>query len=147
MRWECREFGELGARQLYEILGLRQRVFVVEQNCVYLDADGLDERASHLYAQDDDGTIAAYARFFAPGSYRDEAVIGRVLTAPAVRGSGIGRELMRRAIDTIEERHVAAVIWIGAQKYLQLFYESFGFVRDGEDYVEDGIVHLPMRRR
>ena len=79
---------------------------------------------------------------------RAEAVIGRVVTAPSVRRSGIGKELMRRAIATLEERHGAGVaIWLGAQKYLERFYGSFGFVRDGDDYDEDGIPHLPMRRR
>jgi ElaA protein len=145
MRWELRAFDELTAAELYAILKLRQDVFIVEQKCAYADADGLDDRATHLFAVDGD-EIVACARLFAPGVRRDEAVIGRVVTAARVRKGGVGRELMRRAIAATEERHGRVAIWLGAQKYLQRFYEALGFVRDGDDYDEDGIPHLPMRR-
>ena len=145
MRWELRAFDALTVAELYGILRTRQDVFIVEQKCAYADADGLDPIASHLFAVDGDALVAC-ARLFAPGLRRREAVIGRVVTAPSVRRSGLGRELMRRAIDAIESGHGRVAIWLGAQKYLQRFYESFGFVRDGEDYLEDDIPHLPMRR-
>ncbi len=145
MRWELREFGGLSGAELYAVLRLRQEVFIVEQKCPYADADGLDVAASHLYAVDGD-TLVACARLFAPGVRRAEAVIGRVVTAPSVRRGGLGRELMRRAIAAVETRHGQVAIWLGAQKYLERFYASFGFVRDGDDYDEDGIPHLPMRR-
>ena len=147
MRWELRDFAALTVDQLYGLLRLRQEVFVVEQKCPYLDADGLDSRATHLFAVDEAGATVACARLFAPGA-KDAlaAVIGRVVTAPSVRKLGLGRELMRRAIDAVETRHGRVAIVLGAQKYLQRFYESFGFVRDGEDYLEDDIPHLPMRR-
>ena len=145
MRWELRAFDALTVAELYGILRTRQEVFIVEQKCAYADADGLDPLASHLFAVDGDAVIAC-ARLFAPGRRRREAVIGRVVTAASVRRSGLGRELMRRAIDAVETEHGRIAIWLGAQKYLQRFYESFGFVRDGEDYLEDDIPHLPMRR-
>src|SRR4051794_2966267 len=145
MRWELRAFDALTVGELYGVMRLRQDVFVVEQKCAYADADGLDAIATHLFAVDGEAVVAC-ARLFAPGVRRDEAVIGRVVTAAAVRKSGMGRELMRRAIAAVEERHGRAPIWLGAQKYLQRFYESFGFTRDGEDYLEDDIPHLPMRR-
>jgi len=145
MRWELRAFDALTVAELYGILRTRQEVFVVEQKCAYADADGLDPEAAHLFAVDGDAVIAC-ARLFAPGRRRREAVIGRVVTAPSVRRSGLGRELMRRAIDAVAAAHGPTAIWLGAQKYLQRFYESFGFERDGEDYLEDGIPHLPMRR-
>jgi ElaA protein len=145
MHWELRRFDELSVAQLYAILRLRQEVFIVEQACAYADADGLDASATHLFAVDG-AAVVACARLFAPGQKRDEAVIGRVVTAPSVRKSGVGRELMKRAIDAIEKQHGRVPIWLGAQKYLERFYGSFGFVRDGEDYDEDGIPHLPMRR-
>jgi len=145
MRWELRAFDALGVADLYGIMRLRQDVFIVEQKCAYADADGLDAIAMHLYAVEGEAVVAC-ARLFAPGQKRDEAVIGRVVTAPSVRKSGLGRELMRRAIDAITTRHGSVPIWLGAQKYLQRFYESFGFQRDGDDYDEDGIPHLPMRR-
>ena len=145
MEWRLRAFDALAVDELYAILRLRQDVFIVEQKCAYADADGLDARALHLFAVDGDGAVAC-ARLFAPGVRRDEAVIGRVVTAARVRNSGLGRELMRRAIDAVQSAHGRSAIWLGAQKYLQRFYESFGFVRDGDDYLEDDIPHLPMRR-
>ena len=145
MRWELRAFDALTVGELYRILRTRQEVFIVEQKCAYADADGLDPEASHLFAVDDERVVAC-ARLFAPGLRRREAVIGRVVTAPSLRRSGVGRELMRRAIAAIEAAHGRVPIWLGAQKYLQRFYESFGFVRDGDDYLEDDIPHLPMRR-
>jgi ElaA protein len=146
MEWRHRAFAELSTGELYGILKLRQEVFVVEQSCPYLDADGLDADASHLFAVGGE-SIVACARLFAPGVREVPAVIGRVVSAPSVRRTGAGRELMRRAIETLEQAHGAVAIRIGAQKYLEKFYGSFGFVRDGEDYVEDGIPHLHMLRQ
>ena len=104
MRWELKDFEALSPAELYGVLKLRQEVFVVEQKCPYLDADGLDAQASHLWCADGDAFVA-YARLFAPGVRGDDAVIGRVVTAPSVRRAGVGRALMARAIATIEERH------------------------------------------
>jgi ElaA protein len=146
VRWELKSFGALSPGELYEIVRLRQDVFVVEQKCAYADADGLDAGATHLFAVDKAERVVAYARLFAPGLRRDEAVIGRVVTAASVRRSGIGRELMQRAIDALTALHGPVAIWLGAQKYVERLYASFGFVRDGDDYDEDGIPHLPMRR-
>jgi ElaA protein len=145
MRWELKTFDALTPAELYAILRLRQEVFIVEQKCAYADADGLDAGATHLFAVDG-GEVVAYARLFAPGARRAEAVIGRVVTAPSARRSGLGRELMQRAIDALVALHGPVAIWLGAQKYVERFYASFGFVRDGADYDEDGIPHLPMRR-
>jgi ElaA protein len=151
MEWRHRAFAELSTTELYGILKLRQEVFVVEQNCPYLDADGLDGDASHLFAVavagDGGEAVVACARLFAPGVREVPAVIGRVVSAASVRRTGAGRELMRRAIETLARAHGPAPIRIGAQKYLEKFYGSFGFVRDGEDYLEDGIPHLHMLRQ
>lgn len=146
MEWHCREFAALSIDELYALLKLRQEVFVVEQRCPYLDADGLDSLAAHLFAIDESGVVAC-ARIFAPGVRDAAAVIGRVVTSPSRRKLGLGRALMSRAIAAVEERHGRVAIHLGAQKYLERFYGSFGFVRDGEDYLEDDIPHLPMLRR
>jgi ElaA protein len=143
--WEHRSFAQLTPADLYNVMQLRQDVFVVEQQCAYADADGLDHMASHLFAVHR-SVVVAYARLFRPGVRGTAAVIGRVVTARVFRGRGLGREIMRRAIAAIEEAHGPVPIRLGAQARLQAFYESFGFVRDGEDYLEDGIPHLPMRR-
>jgi ElaA protein len=141
--WVCKSFDELSREELYGILALRQEVFIVEQRCPYADADGRDLDAAHLFCLEA-GRVIACARLFAPGPA--EAVIGRVVTSPAVRRTGLGRELMRRAIDALRDQHGPTAIRLGAQSYLERFYGSFGFIRAGEDYLEDGIPHLPMRR-
>jgi ElaA protein len=139
-----REWSALSADELYALLALRAEVFVVEQSCPYQDLDGADRRATHLWIPADDGAPLAYARLFAPGVKRAEAVIGRVVSAPAVRRHGYGRAVFAEAMRRLAAAHGPARVWISAQKYLQRFYEGFGFRRDGDDYLEDGIPHLPM---
>ena len=123
-------------------------MFIVEQRCPYADADGMDAAALHLFCRDDAAAAAALAcaRVFAPGVMAPEAVIGRVATASRVRRTGLGQELMRRAIALVAQQHGPVPIRVGAQAYLHRFYASFGFVRAGDDYLEDGIPHLPMVR-
>ena len=128
---------------------LRQRVFIVEQNCPYMDADGLDSRALHLLGWMAEGSsqrLAAYARIFPPRLKYAEASIGRVVTHPDVRGSGLGRALMHEAIARVEEAGWGREIRIAAQMYLEHFYEGFGFKRVTEPYIEDDIWHVDMRR-
>ena len=131
--WHDRAFSELTASELYAILELRARVFVVEQKCAYLDPDGLDRTARHLWAAQD-GQLVAYARILSAPTR-----IGRVVTAPEVRGTGLGRELMRRAI-----ANTKGPIRLSAQAHLERFYNELGFVRVGEPYDEDGIPHIGM---
>lgn len=128
---------------------LRQRVFVVEQNCVYLDADGSDATAEHLLGWRDangEPKLVAYARIFAPGLKYTESSIGRVVTHPDARSSGTGRELMREAISRIDENGWGPAIRIAAQMYLERFYAGFGFRRITEPYTEDDIWHVDMLR-
>ncbi len=129
-------------RELYAITTLRERVFVVEQNCVYLDADGIDPQCRHLWAEDPMRVIHAYCRLVPAGVKYAEASIGRVITAPEARGSGLGKELMRRALAALGNVPVK----IGAQAHLEKFYGELGFVRTSEPYDEDGIPHLEMLR-
>jgi ElaA protein len=131
---------ELDARTLYGILALRAQVFVVEQDCVYLDPDGrdLEPDAVQLWIESD-GAVVATLRLL-----RDRdgtARIGRVATAVDARGAGLADALMRRALELVPDGEVV----LGAQSYLEKWYGRFGFVRDGDDYDEDGIPHLPMR--
>lgn len=118
---------------------------MVEQACAFLDADGHDELALHLTAVEPlTGALHAYARLLAPGEKYPEASIGRVLTTELARGTGMGRELMVRAITECRAVWPDAVIRIGAQARLEVFYGSFGFRTDGVPYVEDGIAHVEM---
>lgn len=146
MRWTLRLWSELTRDELYALMVARQEVFVVEQTCPYLDADGADAEAIHLWAHDETTPVLAYARIFAPGAKGVEARIGRVLTTAAGRKQGLGRALMRRAIEVVGERFGAVPIRIAAQKYLERFYGELGFVSEGPDYLEDGIPHVDMAR-
>jgi ElaA protein len=143
--WTCPPFGELTSQQLYDIMVLRQAVFVVEQNCPYLDADGLDQVGWHLCGYDEEGDLVAYARILPQGtSYSHYPAIGRVVTSSKIRGKGHGRELMRTCI-----RHTKALlgkspIKISAQNHLRDYYRSLGFQPVGEVYDEDGIPHIAM---
>jgi ElaA protein len=149
-RFRCLPFGELDAAALYAVLRLRSAVFVVEQQCVFLDMDDRDAAALHLLGDVaiDGGApqLVAAARLFGPGLCYPEASIGRVVTAPEVRGTGVGRALMRRAIAECAARWPSVPIRIGAQRYLERFYADLGFVVDGAPYVEDGIPHIEMVR-
>jgi len=142
LTWYERDFDELSAAQLYKLLAMRQRVFVVEQNCAYLDADGVDPASRHLWAEAADGAVCAYVRIVPAALKFAEVSIGRVITAPEARGMGLGRELMRRAIEACG----AVPIRIGAQAHLEKFYGELAFVRASDVYDEDGIPHIEMLR-
>jgi ElaA protein len=145
--WRGCRFGELGVSELQYIYMARQQVFAVEQQCIYLDVDGTDEASFHLAAWSPDERMPlAYARLVDPGVKYAEPSIGRVLTTAPARGTGLGRELVRRAIAVADERFAGRGIRISAQSRLEPFYETFGFVRIGEPYLEDGIPHTEMLR-
>ena len=150
VRWSWRPFDALTAAELYAVLQLRQRVFVVEQRCPYLDADGSDDEAWHLLGWVDgpDGApvLGAYVRIFGPGVKYPEASIGRVVTNPDVRRTGLGRTLMAEALRRCAELAPGDPIRIGAQRYLEAFYASLGFVTTSPPYEEDGIEHVEMVR-
>jgi len=143
MNWVCKKFDELGPGELYSILKLRSEVFVVEQNCVFLDQDDKDQVCHHLSGWQDN-KLVAYARILAPGISYGESSIGRIVTSPSARGKGAGRELVNHSITTLYTLHGKQVIRIGAQYYLKGFYESFGFEQAGPIYLEDGIQHIEM---
>ena len=146
MRWTCLRFDELSVRQLYDVLALRSEVFVVEQNCVFLDIDGLDPLTLHLMGTGDDGPLQAYARLIPPGVKAPGALIGRVVTSPAARGGGAGRALMAEAVAQCGRLWPGHAITLHAQAHLDRFYGSFGFEPVGQPYVEDGIPHIEMRK-
>lgn len=144
MPWVEKSFSELSLAELYEILALRQRVFLIEQTCFYNDLDGLDDRCDHLWTRGADGTIAAYLRILPPGLAYPEPSLGRVIVAASARGTGTGRELMRQGLARARAKHGPVPIRIAAQAYLERFYSDLGFRRASANYVEDGIAHLEM---
>jgi ElaA protein len=145
MEWNWKKFGDLSGAEIYEMIRLRERVFVVEQKCFYLDCDGLDPVAWHLFGREA-GVLVAYARAFAPGIKYAEASCGRVAIAPEIRGRGLGRELMKEVLARMSEEFGEVPVRISAQSHLREFYASLGFQAVGEDYLEDGIPHLEMRK-
>lgn len=144
-KWRIKRFNELSLQELYSLLKLRSHVFVVEQNCVYQDIDGKDEKALHLLGEFD-GQIVAYARLFKAGDYFDNASIGRVVIHPDFRDKKWGHQMMQAAIAGIESNFDTNKITISAQLYLQKFYESHAFVQTSEMYLEDDIPHIEMKR-
>jgi len=143
IQWLLKKFEELTPYQLYAILQLRNEVFVVEQNCVFQDADDKDQNSYHLMGFVDNKLIA-YTRLVPPGESYEQVSIGRVVTSPSVRKSGAGKELMQQSIDAAYKLFGVQPIKIGAQLYLKKFYESFGFEQSSEVYLEDGIEHIYM---
>ncbi|MEO8150203.1 MAG: GNAT family N-acetyltransferase [Bacteroidia bacterium] len=146
LNFKVRPFAELSLKELYEILALRQSIFIVEQNCPYMDCDGKDFHALHLMGFTDEGKLAAYARIIEPGISYPEVSIGRVVTATTYRKFGLGRQLMAEALRVAKENYGDVDVRIGAQRYLLKFYADFGF-ETGEPYIEDGIDHNIMLRK
>jgi len=143
MPWILKKFADLTNTELYAILQLRSIVFVVEQTCAYPDLDNKDQGSWHLMGWEGENLIA-YTRLLPPGLAFEEASIGRVVTAPSTRGQGVGRTLMHKSIEACHQLFGNGPIQIGAQRYLEAFYQSLGFEIIGEPYLEDGIPHMHM---
>ena len=146
MEFLVKEFYQLSLDELYRILQLRSEVFVVEQDCVYQDLDFKDQKSLHVLGFKND-KIIAYTRIFKPGDYFKEASIGRVIVDEKERKFSYGHDLMKASIKAIQEKFNTTEITISAQVYLKKFYESHGFIKLGEEYLEDGIPHIEMLRK
>lgn len=144
--WRCIRLGALTPQELQRIHIARQQVFAVEQQCIFQDADDVDAHALHLGAWTPDGALLAYARIVDAGVKYREPSLGRVLTVASKRGSGLGHELLRRAVAACDAAHAGQPIRISAQLRLAGYYARAGFVRVGEPYLEDGQPHLEMLR-
>jgi ElaA protein len=143
--WKIASFQELSVDELYQILRLRSEVFVVEQQCLWLDCDNKDQKSYHIMGWQDDNLLA-YTRLLPAGLSYEEISIGRVATSQKARGTGIGKVLMQKSLEEMGKLFGQGAIKIGAQLYLQKFYEGFGFVQTSEIYIEDGIDHIEMMR-
>ncbi|MDP2159497.1 MAG: GNAT family N-acetyltransferase [Flavobacterium sp.] len=145
LTFQIKRFNELSLSELYQVLQLRSEVFVVEQNCVYQDIDGKDQKALHLIGTFGD-EIVAYVRIFKPGDYFEEASIGRVVVKQSHRDKKLGYDLMQEAIRATKSELNETNITISAQLYLKKFYENLGFIQTSEMYLEDDIPHIQMKR-
>ena len=141
MKLCIKRFDELTADELYGIIELREKVFVVEQNCPYLDADGLDKNAIHLWYEDDEG-VQAYLRILERGAESEYVSIGRVVTSK--RRSGLGTSLMKDGIRAARKYMKADHIYLEGQVYVEEFYKKLGFKRISEEFLLDGIPHVKM---
>ena len=144
LTWKYSSFSDLLAVELYAIMQLRNEVFVVEQNCVYQDADNKDRKSFHLAGWYKD-ELVAYCRILPPGLAFENASIGRVVTSPAYRKTGSGKTLMTLAISSTLHQFSCDQITISAQLYLKRFYTSLGFTQKSETYLEDNIPHIEMQ--
>lgn len=141
--WVWKKFSELSVEELYQAIELREQVFIVEQNCVYLDCDGYDPKAWHLLGYQNQ-KLVAYLRAFPAGIKYPEASLGRVVTNIEARRTGAGKELLKVAIEKMNATFSKPSIRISAQAHLQKFYEGFGFRRVSDEYLEDKIPHIAM---
>tara|TARA_R110002049_G_scaffold308495_1_gene512700 strand:- start:165 stop:608 length:444 start_codon:yes stop_codon:yes gene_type:complete len=146
LKIEVKTFEELTKQELYNLLQLRSGVFVVEQDCVYQDLDGKDEKAHHVLGFKNN-KIVAYTRIFKPGLYFDEASIGRVVVAKNERQYKYGYDIMKASINAIKRHFKTSEIKISAQCYLHKFYTNLGFKNIGAEYLEDGIPHIAMIKK
>ena len=147
MNFVIKHYKDLTIDELYDIMVLRQEVFVVEQDCPYLDADGKDKIGWHVMLNNEEGKLMAYTRLLAPGvSYDKYSSIGRVVSCGKGRGKGYGKSVMETSIDAIIDLFPNHAIKISAQCYLLNFYNDLGFKEVGEEYLEDGIPHVGMIR-
>jgi ElaA protein len=149
LHWQWKRFSELSLDELYGALALREQVFVVEQKSLYQDADGYDRSAHHLLgtaAGAPEPVLGAYLRVLPPGAKSPEASFGRVVVAPDLRRQGYGKLLVEKALAFIDSSFAGQPVRIGAQHYLQRFYEGYGFRRISDVYDEDGVPHIDMLR-
>ena len=143
MTWKIQRYEELTKEDLYKIIQLRVNVFIVEQQTCYEDLDNHDQNSIHIsYVRD--GKIFAYTRLLPPGEKFEMASLGRVITSQEARGTGLGKEMIQLALDTIEKTWPGSEVFIQAQNYLKNFYSSFGFEAVSEPYIYDSLPHLDM---
>lgn len=146
LTWQWTRFEGLSADDVYDMLALRSRIFVLEQNCAYLDPDGLDRRSWHLLGRDADGRLLAYVRACDPGVKYDPPSIGRVVVDSSQRGTGLGHVLIAEALRRCDATWPGQRNRIGAQAHLQAFYGRHGYASVGDIYLEDDIPHIDMER-
>jgi ElaA protein len=142
--WQVKHYPELTTNEFHDIIALRLKAFVVEQNCSYLDLDGKDKKCYHLICRDGFGKVVATARILPPGISYSEVSIGRVVLDQEIRGKGIGHQLMEQSMKFINEEFGSVPVRISAQKHLENYYNTHNFFSTGKEYLEDEIPHVEM---
>jgi ElaA protein len=144
LNWQIKPYSELLTTEFHDIIALRLKAFVVEQNCCYLDLDGKDKKCYHLICRDGQGKVVATARILHPGTSYPEVSIGRVVVDASLRGKNIGNELMKKCLEYIVDEFGSVAIRISAQKHLEEFYKKHNFYSTGNEYLEDNIPHIEL---
>lgn len=145
LNWQIKHYNDLTTNEFHDIIALRIKAFVVEQNCTYQELDGKDKKSYHLIVRNGMGDIVATSRLLPPGlSYSDECAIGRVVIDESLRGQGIGHDLMERCLKFSFMEFGDCSVKISAQKHLEKYYEKHDFKSTGNEYMEDGIPHVEM---
>ncbi|MEJ6615936.1 MAG: GNAT family N-acetyltransferase [Crocinitomicaceae bacterium] len=145
LNWQVKHYNDLSLNEFHDIIALRIKVFVVEQNCPYLELDGKDKKAYHLICRNGTGDIVATARILPPGVSYDDTSIGRVVIDESIRGNGVGHDLMIKSVEFCGVEFGNTPIQISAQKHLEKYYEQHQFYSTGKEYLEDNIPHVEMR--
>ena len=145
LNWQVKHYNDLSLNEFHDIIALRIKVFVVEQNCPYLELDGKDKKSYHLICRNGTGDIVATARILPPGISYDDTSIGRVVIDESIRGNGVGHELMIKSVEFCTVEFGNTPIQISAQKHLEKYYEQHQFSSTGKEYLEDDIPHVEMR--
>lgn len=145
--WRWYAWRDLDPDTLYDFLRLRSAAFVIEQNCVFADMDGIDPQCAHLCVRERDGALLGYLRLLPPGGRLPEPSLGRIVVAPSARGEGLARAIAREGVRECQTRYPERDIVISGQQHLEPFYATLGFAVDSRPYVEDGIWHVDMRLR
>jgi ElaA protein len=145
LNWQLKHYNDLSLNEFHDIIALRIKVFVVEQNCPYLELDGKDKKAYHLICRNGTGDIVATARILPPGVSYDDTSIGRVVIDESIRGNGVGHDLMIKSVEFCGVEFGNTPIQISAQKHLEKYYEQHQFYSTGKEYLEDNIPHVEMR--
>ena len=144
LNWQIKPFSEISTNEFHDIIVLRLKAFVVEQNCLYLDLDGKDKKCYHLLCRDGQGKVVATARILHPGASYPEVSIGRVVIDQSIRGNGVGHILMEKCMHYILDEFGDVAIRISAQKHLETYYSKHNFSHTGKEYLEDNIPHIEM---
>ncbi len=145
LEWQIKPYNDLTLNELHDLIALRVKIFVVEQDCPYQDLDGRDKKSYHVICRDGKGNIVATSRIIPPGIAYNEAAIGRVVTDDSIRGKGAGHELMKRSVEFALAEFGNSPIMLSAQKHLENFYGQHNFTSTGKEYLEDGIPHVQMK--
>lgn len=145
LNWQFKHYDDLSLNEFHDLLALRIKVFIVEQNCPYQELDGKDKKSYHLICRNGEGSLVGTMRVLPQGLAYDDIAFGRVVLDETARGAKEGHQMMKEALTFSKNEFGEVPIILSAQKHLEKFYSSHKFISTGKEYLEDGIPHVEMR--